>query len=134
MSLCAIPPWIRSFCTKIAVNITVLIHHHCKPSLGISIAFHLFNVVKGICKNVLYLKYMAIWIRSFSIFSKCRFAKVTIWGRMVMISGSKFQDFVLFWNSCCPTFQSFVRYTFPPCLAVNFRTSIHDIFEISLIH
>jgi len=49
--------WIRSFCTKIAVNITILIHHHCKSSLGISIAFHLFNVVKGICKNVLYLKY-----------------------------------------------------------------------------
>ena len=53
-------PWIRSFCTKIAVNITILIHHHCKSSLGISIAFHLFNVVKGICKNVLYLKYIGI--------------------------------------------------------------------------
>ena len=62
-------PWIRSFCTKIAVNISILIHHHCKSSLGISIAFHLFNVVKGICKNVLYVNFN---------FSKCRFAKVTI--------------------------------------------------------
>jgi hypothetical protein len=72
--------WIRSFCTKIAVNITILIHHHCKSSLGISIAFHLFNVVKGICKNVLYLKYIACLFvsRVGSEFKVFKFFKVPV--------------------------------------------------------